>query len=222
MSLPVKVCGITRLEDAMTAIEAGAQAVGFIFHKPSPRYISPERAREIISALPPFVVTVGVVVRLAADEINRIADLCRLDRIQLHGGEPVDILQKINRPAYRAFRLHEEADLAQVEAAPEDTVMLDTFDPDHFGGTGRPFNWEWAHKIGQNRRVILAGGLNAENAARALQTAQPAALDVSSGVEAAPGIKDAEKISLFFQAIEGHVFTPPSPWSAENASAKQT
>ena len=198
MSLPVKVCGITRLEDAMTAIEAGAQAVGFIFHKPSPRYISPERVREIVSALPPFVVTVGVMVRLAADEINRIADLCRLDRIQLHGGESEEMIQQVNRPAYRAFRLHQETDMAQVEAAPEETVMLDTFDPDQFGGTGRPFNWEWAKRIGQNRRVILAGGLNPENAARALEIARPAALDVSSGVEAAPGIKDADKIDLFF------------------------
>lgn len=221
MSLPVKVCGITRLEDAMIAIEAGAQAVGFIFHKPSPRYISPQRVREIVSALPPFVVTVGVVVRLAADEINRIADLCRLDRIQLHGGEPEEILRQVNRPAYRAFRLHEETDLAQVEAAPDETVMLDTFDPDQFGGTGQPFNWEWAKRIGQSRRVILAGGLNAENAARALEIARPAALDVSSGVEAAPGIKDADKIDLFFQAIEGHMFSSPSPWSAENAGAKQ-
>lgn len=221
MSLPVKVCGITRLEDALSAIECGAQAVGFIFHRPSPRFIEPGRAGEIIAALPPFVTTVGVVVKLSAGEINRISGICRLDRIQLHGGEPAELINQLERPAYRAFRLHEEADLAQVEAAGEETVMLDTFDPDHYGGTGRPFNWEWARKIGQSRRVILAGGLTPENAARALEIAQPAALDVSSGVEAEPGIKDPARIAAFFQAVSTHHFSTPSPWSVENAGAKQ-
>ena len=111
MSLPVKVCGITRLEDALSAIECGAQAVGFIFHPPSPRYIAPERVRDIVAALPPFVTTVGVVVKLSAGEINGIAELCRLDRIQLHGGEPAEMIGQVHRPAYRAFRLHEEADM---------------------------------------------------------------------------------------------------------------
>jgi phosphoribosylanthranilate isomerase len=221
MSLPVKVCGITRLEDAVTAIACGAQAVGFIFHEPSPRYIAPESVQAIIAELPPFVVTVGVFVRQSAEAINRIADLVRLDRVQLHGGEPAEMLQQVARPAYRAFRLHEEADLAAVEAAPEETVMLDTFDPDQFGGTGRAFNWEWARRIGERKRVILAGGLSPENAARALQAARPAALDVSSGVEAAPGSKDAAKIAAFFEAVKGQPFTSPSPWSAEHANANQ-
>ena len=108
-----------------------------------------------------------------------------------------------------------------MEAAPDETVMLDTFDPDHYGGTGRPFNWEWARQIGQSRRVILAGGLNPENAARALEIAQPAALDVSSGVEAEPGIKDPARIAAFFEAVSTHQFTTPSPWSVENAGANQ-
>ena len=223
MSLPVKVCGITRLEDAITAIDCGAQAVGFIFHKPSPRYIAPERARGIIAALPPYMVTVGVVVKLDAAEINRIAEFCRLDRIQLHGGEPAELLRQLQRPAYRAFRLRGEADLARVEAAPEETVMLDSYDADHYGGTGRPFNWEWARTISTSRarprRVILAGGLNPENVAMALEEAQPAALDVSSGVEVEPGIKDPAKIGAFFRAVSGHTFTTTSPWSAENAGA---
>ncbi len=220
MSLPVKVCGITRLEDAQAAIACGAQALGFIFHRPSPRYIAPERVREIVAELPPFVVTTGVFVQQSAEEMDRIAALCALDRIQLHGGEPAEMVRAVSRPAYRAFRLKEEGDLAAVEAAPEDTVLLDTFDPEQFGGTGRAFNWEWARRIGETRRVILAGGLTPDNVARALAAAQPAALDVVTGVEAAPGIKDAGKIARFFEAVAGHSFATPSPWSAGHASAQ--
>ncbi|MCZ6645014.1 MAG: phosphoribosylanthranilate isomerase [SAR324 cluster bacterium] len=220
MSLPIKVCGITRLEDAQAAIACGAQALGFIFHKPSPRYVTPEQARGIIAELPPFVVNAGVFVGESAQEMNRIAALCALDRIQLHGGEAAETLQAVERPAYRAFRLKEEGDVAAVEAAPDQTVLLDTFDPDQYGGTGRAFNWEWARRIGKTRRVILAGGLNPENVARALATAQPAALDVSTGVEAAPGIKDAERLASFFTAVKGHNFSTPSPWSTGHASAQ--
>ena len=220
MSLPVKVCGITRLEDAEAAIACGAQALGFNFHRPSPRYIAPERVREIVAELPPFVVTTGVFVQQSAEEMDRIVALCPLDRIQLHGGEPAEMVGAVSRPAYRAFRLKEEGDLAAVEAAPEDTVLLDTFDLELFGGTGRAFNWEWARRIGETHRVILAGGLTPDNVARALAAAQPAALDVVTGVEAAPGIKDAGKIARFFEAVQGHSFTTPSPWSAGHASAQ--
>ncbi len=220
MSVPVKVCGITRLEDARAAIAEGAQALGFNFYAPSPRYLTPEHAAEIISALPPFVVTVGVFVQERVEEMNRIAALCGLDRIQLHGGEEATVAAALVRPAYRAFRLKEPGDLAAVEAAPEGTVLLDTFDPHVFGGTGRPFNWEWARRIAQNRQVILAGGLNPENVAQAVAEAQPAAVDVSSGVEAAPGVKDAARLADFFRALQGHIFPTPSLWSAADASAE--
>ncbi len=220
MSLPVKVCGITRPEDARAAVDCGAQALGFIFYPPSPRYVEPERAAAIIAGLPPFVVTVGVFVGEPAEAINRIAEHCGLDRMQLHGGEPAGLLDELERPAYRAFRLEAEGDLAAVEAAPDATVLLDTYDPDLHGGTGRPFNWEWARALGRTRRVILAGGLTPENVARALETARPAALDVSSGVEAAPGVKDRARIEAFFRAVRGHPFPTPSPWSAEHASAE--
>ena len=220
MSVPVKVCGITRPADARAAVENGAQALGFNFYGPSPRYVSPERAAEIIAGLPAFIVTVGVFVGEPAAEINRIARLCRLDRVQLHGGEPAELMEAIERPAYRAFRLKEEGDVAAVEAAPERTVLLDTYDPDLFGGTGRPFNWEWARRLGAGRQVILAGGLTPANVARALEAARPAALDVSSGVEAEPGLKDAGKMEAFFKAVRGHAFATPSPWSAKHASAE--
>ena len=124
MSLPVKVCGITRLEDAEAAIAEGAQALGFIFFPGSPRYIAPERAAEIIAALGPYPVTVGVFVRERVEEMNRIAALCPLHRIQLHGGEDTAVMAALERPAYRAFRIKEQADLVAVQAAPERTVIM--------------------------------------------------------------------------------------------------
>ncbi len=220
MSFPVKVCGITREEDARAACECGAQALGFNFYRPSPRYIEPGRAGEIIAGLPPFTVAVGVFVGEGAAEINRIARVAGLDRIQLHGNEPAELLAELERPGYRAFRLREEGDVAAIERTQEKTVLLDTYDPGLYGGTGRPFNWEWARKLGEGRRVILAGGLNPANAALALETARPAAVDVSSGVESAPGIKDPAALAAFFQAVSGHVFPTPSPWSADHASAE--
>lgn len=220
MSLPVKVCGITRLEDARAALNCGAQALGFVFYGPSPRVVAPEKAAAIIRQLPPFVITVGVFVGASAAEINRIGRTCRFDRVQLHGGEPAEMMDELERPAYRAFRLKEQGDLALVEAAPDRTVLLDTFDPGLFGGTGRAFNWEWARALGGARQVILAGGLTPDNVERALQTARPAAVDVSSGVEAEPGIKDHAKMAAFFQAAAaGRAFSHPSPWSGDHARA---
>ncbi len=217
MSVPVKVCGITRLEDAEAALAEGAQALGFIFFPGSPRYVAPERAAEIVAALPPFAVTVGVFVREDVEEMNRIAAFCPLHRIQLHGGEDEGVLAALERPAYRAFRIGEQADLAAVEAAPDRTVLLDTYDPQLPGGTGRPFKWSLARQVAETRRVILAGGLNPDNVARALAEAQPAAVDVSTGVEARPGVKDPALLAAFFRALAGHTFPTPSPWSGAHA-----
>jgi len=219
MSLPVKVCGITRLEDAREALRLGAQAIGFIFYPPSPRAIQPEAAKAIVRALPPFTITVGVFVGFPAEQINAIADHCGLDRIQLHGGEPWDLVSRLNRPAYRAFRLRDETDLERVRAEPDQTILLDTFDTAEYGGTGKTFDWDWARALSSERQVILAGGLKPENIRDALEKAQPAAVDVSSGVEDAPGIKNHEKLNAFFEALKGHPFQQPSPWSADYASA---
>lgn len=217
MSLRVKVCGLTRLEDAKLAEACGAHALGFIFYPASPRRADPEVVAQIVAELHPYTVRVGVFVGERVGTMNEVAERCRLDRIQLHGGEPYETLAQLNRPAYRAFKLKDEADLAAVRAAPDATLMLDTFDPTLPGGTGRPFNWEWARSLGQNRPVILAGGLSADNVAAALRTARPAAIDVSSSLEAAPGRKDAGKVEAFFAALRSA--PPEEEWSAGHAIA---
>jgi phosphoribosylanthranilate isomerase len=204
--IPVKICGITRPEDAQLAVDLGASAIGFIFYKPSPRYIAPERAAIIVQELPPFVTTVGVFVDAPVDEMNAVANLCHLDRLQLHGSEPFDLMGQLERSAYRAFRLKEPSDLDIVEAAPDRTVLLDTYHPAQYGGTGRAFDWSWARRLvdqlgRQGRRVILAGGLTPETIATALAEVRPHAFDVSSGVEATPGIKDEHKLRALFDAL---------------------
>jgi phosphoribosylanthranilate isomerase len=208
MSLRVKVCGLTRLEDALLAEACGAHAVGFIFYAPSPRAVEPQTAARIAGALHPYTVKVGVFVNETPARMNELAALCGLDRIQLHGGEPYALLAQLDRPAYRAFKLKDEADLAAAQAAPDATLMLDTHDPHLHGGTGRPFDWEWARVLGASRRVILAGGLSADNIAHALAVARPAAVDVSSALEAAPGRKDPRKLEAFFAALRTALADP--------------
>jgi phosphoribosylanthranilate isomerase len=206
--IPVKICGITRLEDALAAVGCGAQALGFIFWPESPRYVAPEAAARIVAGLPPFVVTVGVFVAAPLEEINAVAERCRLDRIQLHGGEPFELLARLARPGYRVFRPRDAAELAAVEAAPDRTVHLDTYHPELYGGTGHAADWAGARRLAEalgraGRRVILSGGLTPENIAQAVQAVRPHALDVSSGVEAAPGSKDPAKIAALFRALSG-------------------
>jgi phosphoribosylanthranilate isomerase len=205
--IQVKICGITRVEDALLAVDLGASAVGFIFYSPSPRYVDPKRVAEIVRKLPPFVTTVGVFVNEQANEMNRIVSQCGLDRVQLHGDEPYETLDALSRPAYRAFRIGQEADLDALEHAPDRTVLLDSYQSDRYGGTGKTFDWSWARRcvdrLGQQgRRVILAGGLTPEIIATALQAVSPHALDVSSGVEAAPGVKDERKLRALFRALD--------------------
>ncbi|HKI98140.1 MAG TPA: phosphoribosylanthranilate isomerase [bacterium] len=218
MSLRVKVCGLTSLEDAKLAEACGAHALGFIFYAPSPRCAEPAEVARIVADLHPYTLKVGVFVGESVERMNELAEQCRLDRIQLHGGEPYETLARLNRPGYRAFKLKDEADLAAAREAPDTTLMLDTYDPALQGGTGRPANWEWARSLGETRRVILAGGLSAENIAAALRTARPAGVDVSSSLEAAPGRKDAHKVEAFFAALR-RALTPDETWSASDAIA---
>lgn len=212
--ISVKICGITRPEDAALAVDLGAAALGFIFYRPSPRYVTPERAAELVRGLPPFVTAVGVFVDESVDEMNAIAERCRLDRIQLHGHEPYETLARLVRPGYRAFRLQRPGDLDAVAAAPDRAVLLDTYQPDQYGGTGRAFDWSWARRLverlgREGRRVILAGGLTPDTVAAALREVRPHALDISSGVEAAPGVKDESKLRDLFRALDTAQPTEP-------------
>jgi phosphoribosylanthranilate isomerase len=196
----VKICGITNLEDALAAVEAGADALGFNFAI-GPRRITPEQGAAILRELPPTVTTVGLVV----DQDPRpILDVCPLDVIQFHGSEPPEALSAAGVPAWKAFRLRDAADLDQL-AAYEDAsaFLLDAYVPGVPGGTGHRFPWALAVEAQRyGKPVIVAGGLTPENVALCIQATHPHAVDVSSGVEAAPGKKDAARVRAFIRAAK--------------------
>ena len=209
----VKVCGITRREDADAAVEVGASALGFVFWPKSPRAIDPYRARAIVSSLPPFVSAVGVFVDQPAAYVNGVAGLVGLSAVQLHGDEPVEYAAAINRPVVKAVGLrHGVAPPAgMVESWPTRVLILvDVHDPVRRGGTGRTVDWSVAAAIARRRRVVLAGGLTPENVGEAIARVQPFGIDVSSGVEAAPGIKDHGRIKALFEAVHGSSITARS------------
>src|SRR5919204_3339179 len=186
----VKICGITRIEDAEAAVEAGANAIGLVFWPNSPRFVDPYRARAIVAALPPFVTTVGLFVNQPAEYINAVASLARLGAIQLHGDERPDVLAALHRPIVKAVAMSSETD-PTCEWPASVTLLLDAHDPERRGGTGRTIDWPAAAAIARRRKTILAGGLTPENVAEAITRVNPFGIDVSSGVEKSPGIKDA-------------------------------
>jgi phosphoribosylanthranilate isomerase len=202
--LLVKVCGITRIEDAEAAVEAGARALGFVFWPRSPRFVDPHRARAIVAALPPFVTAVGVFVNQPADYMNGVAALARLGAVQLHGDETAADLPRVARPVLKAVAIDRATDAAAVDDWPARvTLLLDVHDDERRGGTGRTVDWSAAARVAARRRSILAGGLTADNVADAVARVQPFGVDVSSGVEHAPGIKDHGRIRAFFEALHG-------------------
>jgi phosphoribosylanthranilate isomerase len=196
----VKICGITNREDALMAAEAGADAVGFVFYPPSPRHISPGNAAGIIRALPPFVQTVGLFVDQDISVVNATADLCGLDLIQLHGDETPGYCDSVRRRVIKAFRVKDITTLDSLLQYHVAGCLLDAWSPAAHGGTGRTFNWDIAAEaVQQGHRIILAGGLSPENVSEAIGLVHPYGVDVSSGVETAPGLKDAYKIRLFVE-----------------------
>jgi phosphoribosylanthranilate isomerase len=200
----VKICGITNSGDALLAAELGAHALGFIFYKKSPRSVTPDKARRIIGQLPPFVATVGVFVDEDAAAVREIASLAGLDWVQLHGRESPDYCCSLGRRVIKGFRVKGEeiyAQLTEYQGAAQ-AFLLDAYKPGKPGGTGETFNWEIARQVKKCGPIILAGGLNPDNVAEAIRIAQPAAVDAASGVEAAPGKKDPEKLRAFFEAIK--------------------
>lgn len=197
----VKICGITRLEDALAACEAGASALGFVFYEPSPRYIEPGRVRRIVRALPPFVTPVGVFVNKGAEEINRIVSQSGVTLVQLHGEEPAELVGELTVPALKAVRVRGEEDLDGLRAYRVQAYLLDSHVPGQYGGTGVSFRWEVAAKAKSLGPVILSGGISADNVAEALRCVEPFGIDVSTGVETSPGVKDPDKIRALFGEV---------------------
>lgn len=208
----VKVCGITRAEDALLAASLGAAAVGFIFWPPSPRFVDPYRARPIVRALPPFVAAVGVFVDQPLEYVQGVANLVRLSAVQLHGGEPPESYARLPHRVIKAVSVRSDFSLEEIDAVPPSaTLLLDAHDPVLVGGTGRPIDWELAQRVAARRPTILSGGLRPETVATAIQTVRPYAIDVSSGVEARPGVKDPERLRAFFEATRGVPVAPALP-----------
>lgn len=198
----VKICGITRDEDAQLASRLGAAAVGFVFWPASPRVVTPDAARAMAAALPALVARVGVFVDAPVDAVRRVAQQVGLDVVQLHGREAVEDYGGLPARLIKAVTLESMADVERAARLPaEVTVLVDAVDPVKRGGTGRAANWAWAAALARVRPVMLAGGLSAETVADAVEAVHPWAIDVSSGVEAAPGVKSAEKMTALFEAL---------------------
>ena len=195
----VKICGITRLEDAAAAIDAGASAIGFIFWEGSPRFVRPERAKAIVRTLPPLIGAVGVFVNQDPARVNELADAVGLTAVQLHGDETPDQAELIDRPVIKAIS---RGDDAHVDQWPDHvTLLVDAHDPVRRGGTGENADWVSAAALARRRRILLAGGLTPANVAEAIRHVRPFGIDVSSGVERSPGIKDHERLAALFQAV---------------------
>ena len=200
----IKVCGITRREDAHLAAELGAGAVGFVFWPQSPRFIDPYRARRIAAELPAFVAMVGVFVNQPAGYVNGVASLVGLNAVQLHGDEDARFAGLIRRPVIKAVGWAAQGagdDLASWP--PCVTLLLDAHDPVQRGGTGRTIDWVSAGAVAAARRVLLAGGLSPDNVGDAVTRVRPFGIDVSSGVESAPGVKDHGRLRALFAAVRG-------------------
>lgn len=198
----VKICGITRVEDALAVVRLGADAIGLVFYPGSPRCVTPEAAAHIAAALPPFVSTVGLFVNAGADDVAHVLRQVRLDVLQFHGEEPATFCSQFGRPYLKAVRVGSETNLIQCAAdyASASALLLDTLVEGVPGGTGRSFDWSLI-PAGIARPLVLAGGLHAGNVAQAVRQVRPYAVDVSGGVERAPGIKDEVRMAAFMQSL---------------------
>ncbi|MGB5875257.1 MAG: phosphoribosylanthranilate isomerase [Bacteroidota bacterium] len=197
----IKICGITNLQDALAATDAGAHALGFVFAPSSPRCISPENAAEIIRQLPPFVQTVGVFVDAERSVVNDVIRECGIDTLQLHGQETPSETTGYPVRVVKGFRISGAADLESLSRYRVSAYLLDTYVPGLEGGTGKTFDWTLAGEARHFGRIILSGGLRDENVGEAIRTARPYAVDVSSGLENSPGKKSVEKMIRFVEAV---------------------
>lgn len=197
--MKVKVCGITNLEDALYAVECGADAIGFVFYKKSKRYIEPSEAGKIISQMPPFIFSVGVFVNENQDFVNQIAKQIKLNAIQLHGDEDINYINKIKYAVIKGFRVSESFDWNILKSY-RSQILLDTFSHNEIGGTGKSFNWDLIPSEIRSK-IILSGGINVNSLPEIVNKIKPAAIDLSSSLELTPGKKDFAKIKLFFEKL---------------------
>ncbi len=201
--MKIKVCGITNCEDAEMALALGADALGFNFFRGSPRYIDPLAARSIVDSMPPFATAVGIFVNVESPaEVTRIAKMSGVQILQLHGNESPDYCRQLaGWPLIKVWRIGQASSIFETDHFAVRAFLLDTADPQLFGGTGRVFDWSLWRDFPSSRPVILAGGLNPENVATAICAVRPYAVDVCSGVENAPGRKDALRLRAFISEV---------------------
>jgi phosphoribosylanthranilate isomerase len=202
MSPKIKICGITNLDDALLAVEWGADALGFVFYPPSPRAVTVAAAADICHQLPPFVSRVGVFVDELEYEIEKAVNECLLTALQFHGEEPPGFCVKFAAKSIKAVRLRDEESLRAAAEYDVDALLLDAYSDKARGGTGQAVDWTLAARAGEfvRKPVILSGGLKPENVAEAIRIVKPYAVDVASGVEREPGQKDEGKLRRFFEA----------------------
>lgn len=198
----IKICGITNREDAAFVAQCGADAIGFIFHPQSPRYMTPETVKQIIRKLPDDITTVGVFVDLNPLQVKDIVAFCRLDMVQLHGDESPAYCEGFPKSqVIKACALKEEADVEQLGAYPVRAILVDAYDPVRHGGTGERADWTLAVKVKETHPLILAGGLSLANIEEAIKHCSPHAVDINSGVESSPGHKDHKKVKEIIELV---------------------
>lgn len=203
MSVKVKICGLTRVTDALAAVEAGADLIGLMFFSDSPRGVSIAQAAEIAAVLPPWVVRVGVFVNPEEALVTEAIAACGLNALQFHGDESPEFCTQFALMSIKAFRVRDADSLTVLPDYRTDAWLLDAYSPSGRGGTGEQFNWDLAVAAkAHGRPIFLAGGLTPDNVAEAVRRVQPFGVDVSSGVESAPGLKDAGKLQAFIQAAK--------------------
>jgi len=203
----VKICGITQLDDALFCVKEGVDALGFVFYRGSPRYISPLAVQRILKKLPPFVSKVGVFVNASRREILNVIKTTGVDCVQLHGEESQDLIDFLRRSikVIKALRISSEKDMRLIHKFKADGILLDTYVSTSFGGTGRSFEWRWLEKVKDfNKYIVVSGGITPYNINRLLAVYKPFAIDCSSGVEERPGIKDREKIKLLMRKVRSY------------------
>lgn len=201
MRTRVKICGITRQQDAVFAANSGADAIGLVFYPPSPRAISVAQAQNVTRGLPPFVSTVALFVNPDVADVSRCLDAVSIDIIQFHGDESPEFCSQFGKPYIKAVRMKSDTNLTQLAETygSAKALLLDTYQPGVPGGTGATFDWSLIHQI--EKPIILAGGLNTDNVAEAIKQVRPFAVDVSGGVESEKGIKSHDKISAFMREV---------------------